>query len=130
LLSIFKKTVPLHDPLATTIRGSSIDQLSFGAILAHAQDSAGILSVSPGEVIDGVPTDAVTLVPASAGADAGLTREIVELSTATHLPVRVIGYADTQLVRKVDFSNVKVEPVPAGQVSGASRTLVTDNRPH
>ena len=130
LLSFFKKTVPLHDPLATTIRGSSIDQLSFGAILAHAQDAAGILSVAPGEVIDGVPTEAVTLVPSSSGADAGLTREIVELSTTTYLPVRVMGYADTQLVRKIDFSNVKVEGPPAGSLAGTSRTLVTDSRPH
>ena len=55
----------------TTIRGSSIDQLGFGAILAHAQQEAGKLSEAPG------PTP-----------DAGLTREVVELSTTTHLPHR------------------------------------------
>ena len=30
---MFKRTLSLHDPLVTTLRGSSIDQLSFGAIL-------------------------------------------------------------------------------------------------
>ncbi len=33
LAALFKRTLSLHDPLATTIRGSSIDQLSFAAIL-------------------------------------------------------------------------------------------------
>ncbi len=37
LAALFKRTLSLHDPLATTIRGSSIDQLSFAAILAHAR---------------------------------------------------------------------------------------------
>jgi len=106
LAALFKRTLSLHDPLATTIRGSSIDQLSFGAILAHAQAEAGTLSEVPGEVIDGVPTDAVRLSSSNPAANAGLTREVVELSTITHLPVRVLGYEVDTLVRKIDFSNV------------------------
>jgi hypothetical protein len=39
LAAMFKKTFALHDPQATTIRGSSIDQLSFGAILLHGAES-------------------------------------------------------------------------------------------
>ncbi len=115
LFSFFKKTMPLHDPIATTIRGSSIDELSFGAILLHAEQAAGTLSVGPGGVIDGVTTEAVTLVPTSSGAVGALTREILELSPATHLPVRIIGYADMQLVRKIDFSSIKVEPPSTGE---------------
>lgn len=38
-VALFKKTISLHDPLATTIRGSSVDQLSFAAILDHAQQT-------------------------------------------------------------------------------------------
>jgi len=106
LFALFKRTLSLHDPLATTIRGSSIDQLSFGAILAHAQAEAGTLSEVPGEVIDGVATDAVRLSSTAPAANAGLTREVVELSTITHLPVRVIGYAGDVLVRRIDFSKV------------------------
>lgn len=37
--ALFKRTIPLHDPLVTTIRGASLDQLSFGAILAHAEQT-------------------------------------------------------------------------------------------
>ncbi|MDB5043778.1 MAG: hypothetical protein JWN27_4504 [Candidatus Eremiobacteraeota bacterium] len=106
LAALFKRTLSLHDPLATTIRGSSIDQLSFGAILAHAQAEAGTLSEVPGEVIAGVPTDAVRLSSSTPAANAALTREVVELSTITHLPVRVLGYDGETLVRRIDFSNV------------------------
>jgi predicted extracellular nuclease len=90
--AMFKRTIPLHDPLVTTLAGWSIDQLSFGAILAHGEQSAGSLSEGPAETIDGVSAHAVTLTPASAAGDDGLTREVVELSTVTHLPIRVFGY--------------------------------------
>jgi len=106
LAALFKRTLSLHDPLATTIRGSSIDQLSFGAILAHAQAEAGSLSEAPGDVIDGVVTDAVRVIPSDPATNAGLTREVVELSPITHLPMRVLGFDGETLVRKIDFSNV------------------------
>jgi hypothetical protein len=109
LLSIFKKTLSLHDPAVTTIRGSSIDQLSFAAILAHGQDTAGPTSQAPGPVIDGAASEAVTLIPTSSVADAGLTREIVDISTVTSLPLRVLGYEGDVLVRQIDFSNIKLE---------------------
>jgi predicted extracellular nuclease len=109
LAAMFKRTLSLHDSLVTTLRGSSIDQLSFGAILAHGQQEAGSLSEAPGEVVDGVAINAVTLIPAGSESDAGLTREVVELSTVTHLPVQVLGYDGSTLVRKIDFSNVKLQ---------------------
>ncbi len=109
LAAMFKRTLSLHDPLVTTLRGSSIDQLSFGAILAHGQQQAGSLTEAPGEVIDGVAVNAVTLIPGQSATDAGLTREVVELSTVTHLPLRVLGYAGSTLVRKLDFSNIKLQ---------------------
>jgi outer membrane lipoprotein-sorting protein len=110
LMALFKKTFSLHDPTVTTIRGSSIDQLSFGAILAHAKTTPGPISQAPGPVIDGVPTEVVTLVPTSSAANTGLSRETVDISTTTHLPVRVRGYdKDETLVRQIDFSNVKLE---------------------
>jgi hypothetical protein len=106
--ALFKKTMSLHDPQVTTIRGSSIDQLSFGAILAHGQQTPGTLSQGPGDVINGVATDAVTLIHADPAADAGLTREVIELSTATHFPMRILGYDGPMLVRKIEFSNVEL----------------------
>jgi outer membrane lipoprotein-sorting protein len=108
LAALFKRTLPLHDPQVTTIRNSSIDELSFGKILTHARQTPGILSLSPGAVIGGVATEAVTLKPADPATDAALTREVIEISTKTHLPVQVLGYQGPALVRKIDYSNVKL----------------------
>jgi outer membrane lipoprotein-sorting protein len=107
--ALFKKTFSLHDPQATTIRGSSIDQLSFGAILAHAQEQAGSVTQAPETKLGEVSVDAVTLMSADPAANAGLTREVVELSTSTHLPVQVLGYDGATLVRQIDFSNVTLQ---------------------
>jgi hypothetical protein len=108
LTAMFKKTFPLHDPQVTTIRGSSLDQLSFGAILTHGADTAGVVAEGNGPTIDGVPTDEVTLVPTNAVIDTGLTLEVVDLSKVTHLPVRLSGYEGPTLVRTIDFSDVDV----------------------
>jgi outer membrane lipoprotein-sorting protein len=107
LLALFKKTYPLHDAQVTTIRGSSIDQLSFGAILADAQQ-AGVLSEAPSDAIDGVAADAVELIPAASPSDVGLTREVVDLSSITHLPMRVLGFDGSTLVIRIGFTNVMI----------------------
>jgi hypothetical protein len=107
ILYLFKKTVSLHDPLVRTIRGSTIDQLGFGEILAHATQP-GVLSEGRGEVVNGVATDAVTLIPFLPKDDANLTREVIEVSPTTHLPMRVLGYEGAMLARKVDFSDVRL----------------------
>jgi hypothetical protein len=109
LLALFKRTFSLHDPIVTTIRGSSIDQLSFAAILDHGNGGGGTVSEGLGPTILGVPTAAVTLIPSSSVADAGLTQEVVDISTLTNLPIRVLGYEGTTLVRQVDFSVLKTE---------------------
>jgi outer membrane lipoprotein-sorting protein len=110
LAALFKKTFPLHDPQVTTIRGSSIDQLSFAAFITHSQGTPGIVSQEAGPTILGIPTEAVTLVPTSSVTDAGLTREIIDLSVPTNLPIRVLAYEEDTLVREIDFSNIKFQP--------------------
>ncbi|MGB8205176.1 MAG: hypothetical protein WCE83_10905 [Candidatus Baltobacteraceae bacterium] len=109
LLAVFKKTFALHDPTVTTIRGSSIDQLSFAAIISHAQDTPGTVSEGPGPTILGIPTESVALIPNSAVADTGLTHEVVDISTMTSLPLRVLGFDGETLVRQVDFADIKLE---------------------
>lgn len=109
-IALFKKTYTLHDALVTTIRGSSIDQLSFAAILAHSKDTAGEISQDVGPTIFGIPTDAVALAPLDSEADGGLTNEVVDISATTDLPSRVLGYEHGTLVRQVDFANVKIRP--------------------
>ncbi len=58
-------------------------------------------------MIGGVAVDALTLIPATPAADVGLTREVTELSTATHSPMR--GHDGATLVRNVEFSNVQLQ---------------------
>jgi outer membrane lipoprotein-sorting protein len=110
LIALFKKTFSLHDPRVTTIRLSSIDQLSFAAILAHAKSTPGIVSQDVGPSILDIPTEAVTLVPTSSLAGTGITREVVDISVPTGLPLRILGYEGDTLVRQIDFSNIILRP--------------------
>jgi len=105
---MFKRTLSLHDPQVTTIRGSSIDELSLGNVLAHAQQAPGKISQGLGLTINDVATEAVTLIPARPASDAGYTREIIEISSVTHFPLRVLGYQGSTLVRKIDFVDLKL----------------------
>lgn len=104
LAALFTKTLSLHDPLITTLQGESIDQLSFGAILSHAQQELGRLSFAPGG-----PINTLTLVPTASEAHTGLTREVVQMSAATHLPMRVLGYTGSTVVSNIGFSNIKLQ---------------------
>jgi hypothetical protein len=106
LFALFKKTLSLHDPQVTTVRGSSLDQLSFGAFLTHEADTPGSIAQSAAPGIPGIPSEAVTLIATSAIANTGLTREVIEISSINHLPTRVLGYEGTRLVRQIDFADV------------------------
>jgi outer membrane lipoprotein-sorting protein len=110
IFGLFTKTFTLHDPEVTTVRGSSIDQLSFPAMLAHLQATPGTVSQAPGIPILGVATETVTLVAASPIADTGLTSESIEFALPTGLPLRILGYEGATLVRQIDFSNIKLQP--------------------
>ena len=109
IIAGIKKKFSVHDPAVETIRGSSVDEMSFGAMLAHSKSTPGTVSQGPGPTILGVRTKAVTLVPRSSVADAGLTREVVEISASTGFPVRALGYAGSTLVRQVDFSGMTLQ---------------------
>ena len=70
----------------------------------------GAALVLLGDVIKGVATDAVRLVSNATSSKTGLTLQVVEISRTTHFPVRMLGYAGATLVRKIDFSQVKLQP--------------------
>ncbi|HTW86223.1 MAG TPA: hypothetical protein VMD91_19280 [Candidatus Sulfotelmatobacter sp.] len=109
LLYGLSKSIPLHDPSVESPRGSSLDELSYASILRHGDTTPGTSSEQAGETIGGVSTDAVSLTPADPAADGGLTREVVEIATTTHLPLRIRGYEGTTLVRQIDFANVALK---------------------
>ena len=50
----------------------------------------------------------MTLIPSGPTTEVGLTREALDISTATNLPIRVLGFDGDTLVRKIEFSDVKL----------------------
>jgi len=107
--ALLKKKFALHDPQVMTNRGSSIDQLSFAAILTHFQGVPGTVTQNLGPTILGVPTTVMTLIPISPITDNGFTRETLHMSTISGLPVRLSGYEGDTLVLQVDFANVEMQ---------------------
>jgi hypothetical protein len=98
------RTIDLTDPMVLSLRGVTIVQLSFGAILQHAQETAGTLT-SAAATLSGTTVNLVNLDVANPRGDAGLTREVLYLSQATNLPVRLDGFVGTQLVQTVSFDH-------------------------
>jgi hypothetical protein len=94
----------------TTIRQSSIDPLSLAAVLAHAQSAPGMVSQDVGPSILDIPTETVTRVPTFPLAGTAISREIVDISVPTGLPLRVLGHEGSTLVRKIEFSNIILRP--------------------
>lgn len=101
---MFTKKFALTDSAVTSLRGGTVVDLSFGAILKHAEGLKGETSVAATK-IDGEAANAVTIDVAQPSADDGLTREVIYLSGNTDLPVRVDGYVDSQLASSCTFSN-------------------------
>jgi hypothetical protein len=109
MAGLFKKTLDLHDPIVTSIRGASVDELSFGAILTQIQQTPGAITELSTAWNGGDGSNALAIKPAIPATCAGLSQEIIEISKTTHVPTRVLGYEGPVLVREVDFSNVKIE---------------------
>lgn len=101
---MFTKSFSLTDPMVTSLRGATIVSLSFGAILEHAQQTKGSVTVSQ-PALDGKQVDLVNVEVADPASDSGLTRESLYLSPASNLPVRVDGYTGSQLVNSCTFSD-------------------------
>lgn len=106
---MFKKSFSLTDSAVTSLRGATVVDLSFGSILAHAQQTKGQLSASS-TTLDGAAVTLANLNVADPASDGGLTREAIYLSNATNLPVRVDGYTGAELVTSCTFSNTTTQP--------------------
>jgi outer membrane lipoprotein-sorting protein len=105
-LSGLHATFNLHDKQVETLRGGSVDTATIPGILAQFTPAKGTLTEAPGPQIDGVDTTAVTLVVANP-APGEVTRDVLFLSAATHLPIRREGYAGTDLVRSFTVTDFK-----------------------
>ncbi|MGH7659840.1 MAG: LolA family protein [Vulcanimicrobiaceae bacterium] len=103
-------TVSIHDSRAVDLRGDTMDTASFGSILTVYQSGKGAISEAAGDTIDGAPTDTIAMKIADPASNDGVTRDVLYLSRATHLPVRRVRYAGDAIVKQEDFVNVKINP--------------------
>jgi len=109
LFSGMKLMISKSDPRATSLRGDQIDVASFGYELDHFLNTPGTLSEAPGPALEGQATMAVTLEASPAEAN-GVTKEVLDISTTTHLPVKREQYAGAALVKSEEFKDLKLNP--------------------
>jgi outer membrane lipoprotein-sorting protein len=109
LFSGVKLIISKSDPRATSLRGDQIDVASFGYELDHFLNTPGTLSEAPGPALEGQATTAVTLAAAPAEAN-GVTREVLDVSNSTHLPVKREEYVGATLVKSEEFKDLKLNP--------------------
>ena len=102
ILSMFKKHLPLHDPQATSIRGTTVAEANFGALLDFAKSLKGSTMTSkPGENGQ-TDVDIAVSDPASAQ---GITRERFVLG-ANDLPVEFDQWEGDTQVKRVTYDDV------------------------
>jgi outer membrane lipoprotein-sorting protein len=109
-LSMLRMNVPIADGRATSLRGDTIDVASFAYELEHFLRTPGTLAEGPGPAIEGVPTTAVTLAVADPAKNEGVSKDVLDISNETHLPVRREQYAGETLVKTETFRNVQLNP--------------------
>jgi outer membrane lipoprotein-sorting protein len=105
ILSHMHIKVALTDPRVVTLRGDTVAMASFGWVLTHLQTD-GAVTQKPGPTIEGNATNELTLAIADPAKSGGYTRDIVDCSTATGLPVRVQRYIGGDLVKTIAYSNI------------------------
>jgi outer membrane lipoprotein-sorting protein len=110
ILSIIRLTVGVHDKLAVSLRGDTISSASFPAQLEYFRATKGELAEGAGPPIGGVATETLTLKPADVTASGNVSRDVLYLSSANHLPVRRTRYEGDRLVKQEDFTNLKLNP--------------------
>ncbi|MBV9104322.1 MAG: hypothetical protein JO060_12095 [Candidatus Eremiobacteraeota bacterium] len=94
---------PINDPEAVSLRGDNLLRASFQSV-ADDLKAASNVAESAG-TLDGQAVDILSAPLASADSS-GVTKHVIYLSKATHLPVQRNTYAGDQLVKTEKWSNV------------------------
>ena len=102
-----KVSLSIDDPRVTDLLGRTIDAAFFPSMIASFE--SGKRTEEAGPVVAGVATDAVTLTPADP-VKTGVTKDVILLSRATHLPVEHLGYQGAQLIEDAHFTDQKINP--------------------
>ncbi len=107
LFSGLKMTLDLHNSQVVTLRGDSVDHATIASMLDQFARTKGTVSQAPGPQIDGAGSDALTLDVADPTSDHDVSRVVLYLSEATHLPVRRESFVGTQLVKSEHVTDMK-----------------------
>jgi hypothetical protein len=111
-LSFLNLTLGLHNALATTLRGTTIAQANFGALLDHWQQEAREASVQATR-----RDDSTVLSATHPPGPEGVTREALDLG-ADGLPVGYEQFEGDRLVKRVRYRDVELNvPIPAATFS-------------
>lgn len=108
ILSGIRLTLDLHNKQVLSLRGDSVDTGTFGAILDQLKTVKGEISESEGPPVDGMATDALTLKVAAPSTAGGVTKIVLYLSRANHLPSKRERFAGDQLVKSETITDVKI----------------------
>lgn len=110
ILSGIHLHVNIHDRRATSLRGDTMNTASFQYLLDYYTAGEAHETQSPGPVIDGAPTEEIALDDPDPSKTDGVTREILFISTKTHLPVVRQRFEGTALVKSEHFIDVTLNP--------------------
>ncbi len=103
-----KKTLDIHSPLATSIRGTTIADANYGILLGHLRTFKSV-DLEAARLGDHTLVTAQVADPTS---EAGVTKELFVFG-ADGLPLEFEQYQGTSMVKKVDYTDVRVNvPMP------------------
>jgi outer membrane lipoprotein-sorting protein len=106
-LAVVKLNLDIHDKRATSLRGDTIETASFAYDIKHYETTDGTLAEAAGPALDGHATTAVTLAVADPKSTGNVTKDVLDISNATHLPLRRQQFIGTQLVKSETFRDFK-----------------------
>ena len=104
IISFVKLNLNIHDSRATTIRGTTIAQANFGAILDHVKGTTGTLDTTTAG--DKTTIDLAVADPSS---DESVTKERLVLG-ASGLPTEYDQWEGGTLVRRVAYTDLVLDP--------------------
>ncbi len=107
LFATFSRTVPVHDPQATSLRGYTIPDGLMQNEVDKYKTIKGDLTQKNGPDVDGKPTDELDLTVADPSQNQGVTRMVIDLDKTTHFPVRQQRYQGDKVVADEAFSEIK-----------------------
>jgi hypothetical protein len=108
MLKFITLTMGLHSARVSSLRGATIENGTFTWQVQHLRTIKGKMSEEPGPVIDGSPTDVITVDGVDPDVEQGMTKEAYYISRKSGLLSRFQGFEGNMLVRQSDYTDVKI----------------------